>query len=98
MPSPTLQDLGFAKEVNLNLIVQDLSLVATTAVDGGVKIWNAETGDCMQTLGKTLGNGQYQGVRCLRFRKHKGRFRCSRLAENCMLVPLWALPCDMKAS
>ena len=74
MPSPTLQDLGFAKEVNLNLIVQDLSLVATTAVDGGVKIWNAETGDCMQTLGKTLGNGQYQGVRCLRFREHKGRF------------------------
>eukprot|EP00439_Symbiodinium_sp_Y106_P066398 s508_g10.t2 len=66
-PRRRLQDLGFAKEVNLNLIVQDLSLVATTAVDGGVKIWNAETGDCMQTLGKTLGNGQYQGVRHLEF-------------------------------
>ena len=72
MPYPTVQDLGFAKEVNLNLIVQDLSLVATTSVDGGVKIWNAETGDCIQTLGKTLGNGQYQGVRCLRVLKKQG--------------------------
>ncbi|CAE7869054.1 unnamed protein product [Symbiodinium sp. KB8] len=66
-PRRRLQDLGFAKEVNLNLIVQDLSLVATTSVDGGVKIWNAETGDCIQTLGKTLGNGQYQGVRHVEF-------------------------------
>ncbi|CAE7441249.1 unnamed protein product [Symbiodinium natans] len=57
-PKRRLQDLGFAKEVNLNLIVQDVSLVATVSVDGGVKIWNAETGDCTQTLG-----GDQSGVR-----------------------------------
>ena len=35
---------GYAKELRLMLIVQDLLWLCTTSVDGGVKIWDANTG------------------------------------------------------
>eukprot|EP00438_Fugacium_kawagutii_P013918 Skav200212 [mRNA] locus=scaffold714:1869:3112:+ [translate_table: standard] len=52
------EDLGFTRELNLMLIVQDVEWLATTSVDGGVKIWNVDTGEMLQTLG-----GHQNGVR-----------------------------------
>ena len=78
------KDLGFAKEVNLNLIVQDLSTVATTSVDGGVKIWNAETGDCIQSLGA----GQ-SGVRWDCCRSHVKGPRSQMLRWHVTFAALW---------
>lgn len=57
-PRRRLQDLGFTRELSLMLIVQDVLWLATTSVDGGVKIWNADTGEVVQTLG-----GHQNGVR-----------------------------------
>eukprot|EP00913_Durusdinium_trenchii_P029685 g27823.t1 len=61
-PRRRLQDLGFTKErlreLRLTLIVQDILWLATTSVDGGVKIWDANTGEQIQSLG-----GHQSGVR-----------------------------------
>ena len=46
------------REVSLMLIVQDVLWLATTSHDGGVKIWNVDTGEQIQTLG-----GHQNGVR-----------------------------------
>ena len=40
------------------LIVQDVLWMATTSVDGGVKIWDSSTGEVVQSLG-----GHQNGVR-----------------------------------
>lgn len=42
----------------MTLIVQDILWLATTSVDGGVKIWDANTGEQIQSLG-----GHQSGVR-----------------------------------
>ena len=52
------EDLGFAKELRLMLIVQDVLWLATTSVDGGVQIWDANSGEVVQSLG-----GHQHGVR-----------------------------------
>ena len=48
------------------LIVQDVLWMATTAVDGGVKIWDASTGEVVQSLG-----GHQNGVRHGKFDEHQ---------------------------
>lgn len=54
------------------LIVQDVLWMATTSVDGGVKIWDSSTGEVVQSL-----DGHQNGVRHGKFGAQDfSRFLC----------------------